>query len=900
MAANTGNTSALFPAGTSFGDVGGNPNHVRIELTVTEAGSTTNMSYLAEVDPSFIGTFYSLSGTVTFANNTIALTFGANNDAQIFYDNSGFFAAAQPTPTNALGTVGSPITLTGNFEGSPDIPLAIQWFKNGNSIQDATNLVYTTPPLTIEDAGAQFTYVLTNLNTSATATSPETTVTLPSRTTPGIEVIDFSDTIVTDGNTAAPSPPVDISGAEMLAGDTWIFDAIIETNAPLTGSGDGWAAVEFAPGGYIGITGADLGVLVRIGIGAGQLFINGGGGPTTTPSGAVLNRLRVELFPSASSTTNMGYLVQIDQNNSGTLRTVGSGTNLTFPNNNIPLGFGADAVGYLITEDTESVSVFTGPTPASQTVGVGTPVTVSVVVKGWYPAFQWLKNGNPILNATNRSYTLASPTLADDGDQFSVVVSNTVNPANVVTSGVATVNIRTPNDLTWDPAVDATTWDTTTLNWTNISGGPRTNFTSGDNATLDSLGYNIGGNLVTATNAVNANAVTVNATGSETYQWTGSGSYNGQYLHLTGDGTGTLQSEAGVSFAIAAIDAGSTLQVGNGTANGSFNANVITNNGTIDFENTSGILTVSGSLTGSGSIYQLGSGQTTLSATNSVYSIGLISAGNLAIASAPVGNFENDAVLQPNGPANLLLTNSISGSGYIYFSGFQATTLTGSNTFTGQNQLFWSVVTVDNPWALGDTDIGSTVVSGGGRAGTLYLSNNITWVQSLILGGQSGASATAPLLGNASGSNTVVGPLVFSSTEPGVSGTEFNIDSSAGILTVDSAVANNTTTNSDLNLQGTTTGIWNGDLTDNGEDFLNVVKRGTGVWTLAGTNSYGGSNTVAGGTLLVTGQLNGAATVLVESGGTLGGNGGTIAGPVTVAAGGTLAPGGNRFWNHDH
>lgn len=67
-----------------------------------------------------------------------------------------------------------------------------------------------------------------------------------------------------------------------------------------------------------------------------------------------------------------------------------------------------------------------------------------------------------------------------------------------------------------------------------------------------------------------------------------------------------------------------------------------------------------------------------------------------------------------------------------------------------------------------------------------------------------------------------------------------------------------------------------------------LTKSGTGVMTLTAANSYGGSTTVAGGTLAVDGSINGGA--LVQNGGTLAGSG-TIGGAVTVQSGGHLSPG---------
>ena len=73
-------------------------------------------------------------------------------------------------------------------------------------------------------------------------------------------------------------------------------------------------------------------------------------------------------------------------------------------------------------------------------------------------------------------------------------------------------------------------------------------------------------------------------------------------------------------------------------------------------------------------------------------------------------------------------------------------------------------------------------------------------------------------------------------------------------------------------------------LTDGG-----LAKLGSGKLTLSGTNTYTGATVVSNGTLWVSGAL-GTNSVTVNSGATLGSTG-VISGPVTVNAGGTLAPG---------
>ena len=70
-----------------------------------------------------------------------------------------------------------------------------------------------------------------------------------------------------------------------------------------------------------------------------------------------------------------------------------------------------------------------------------------------------------------------------------------------------------------------------------------------------------------------------------------------------------------------------------------------------------------------------------------------------------------------------------------------------------------------------------------------------------------------------------------------------------------------------------------------------LIKSGSGTWTLNGSNIYTGATTVNGGTLLVNGWLAKASpAVTVGAGGTLGGTG-TIQRAVTVQSGGTLRGG---------
>ncbi|TLZ33144.1 MAG: hypothetical protein E6K32_18385, partial [Gammaproteobacteria bacterium] len=78
--------------------------------------------------------------------------------------------------------------------------------------------------------------------------------------------------------------------------------------------------------------------------------------------------------------------------------------------------------------------------PASQMVVAGQTATFTVTATGTAPvSFQWQSNGTAIGGATADSYTTPATTAADDGEQFTVVVSNA---AGSVTSSAAALTVN--------------------------------------------------------------------------------------------------------------------------------------------------------------------------------------------------------------------------------------------------------------------------------------------------------------------------------------------------------------------------------------------------------------------------------------------------------------------------
>jgi hypothetical protein len=104
-----------------------------------------------------------------------------------------------------------------------------------------------------------------------------------------------------------------------------------------------------------------------------------------------------------------------------------------------------------VTSTGAQLTVITPPSiatqPVSQTVNLGQTATFSVAATGTAPlSYQWRKNGVAISGATSASYTTPAALLADNGAQFSVIVSNaggSVTSANaVLTVVVVATNSR--------------------------------------------------------------------------------------------------------------------------------------------------------------------------------------------------------------------------------------------------------------------------------------------------------------------------------------------------------------------------------------------------------------------------------------------------------------------------
>jgi len=101
----------------------------------------------------------------------------------------------------------------------------------------------------------------------------------------------------------------------------------------------------------------------------------------------------------------------------------------------------------------------TGPSfttqPSNQTVIAGQKATFSVSTNGATPiSYQWKRNSENISGATNQNYETPITTTADNGAQYTVVVSNSVGS---ISSNVAILNVSSSNTVTGAPQITSQT-----------------------------------------------------------------------------------------------------------------------------------------------------------------------------------------------------------------------------------------------------------------------------------------------------------------------------------------------------------------------------------------------------------------------------------------------------------
>lgn len=329
-------------------------------------------------------------------------------------------------------------------------PLSYQWRRNGATIAGATTASYTLAAATLGDSGAQFSVVVSNSAGNVTS---------------GDAALTVNPAIVAPAITTQPQ------NATVTAGQTATFTVVATGTAPLAyqwrRNGADIAGATSASYTTPATTVADSGAVFSVRI------------SNAAPTPAVSNgaTLTVNALPTAPAITTQPQNATVTAGQTATFSVVATGTAplaYQWRRNGVDIA-GATGASYTTpaTTLTDSGAVFSvrvsnaAPTPAvsdgatltvnappptptapdittqpqSASVPPGQTATFSVAATGTPPlSYQWRRNGTAIAGATSASYTTPATTQADNGAQFTVVVTNSVSS---VTSAVATLTVTT-------------------------------------------------------------------------------------------------------------------------------------------------------------------------------------------------------------------------------------------------------------------------------------------------------------------------------------------------------------------------------------------------------------------------------------------------------------------------
>lgn len=304
------------------------------------------------------------------------------------------------------------------------------------------------------------------------------------------------------------------------------------------------------------------------------------------------------------------------------------------------------------------------------------------------------------------------------------------------------------------------------------------------------------------------------------------------------------------------------LTFGNATSGLTGNIGVT---GSLTFDQSANDVTVGNVITGAGPVKKAGTAKVTLSGTNTYSGGTTVSAGILAITNAnALGSGDltlEDGATFAFGVSGIDLANDVIVEGDPTFIVGAGDTATISGTISDG-------ATPGDVVKEGDGTLifsGANTYSGGTtvNAGTLMAGSSTAF-------GTGGVGVASGATLDINGQNLVIGSL---SDVSGTGGTVTNADTIAGTLTLGGD-------NSSTTFSG---------VIEDGTHAISLVKQGTGTFTLAGANAYGGTTTVNEGTLNVSGSIASSSLTTVNADAVLTGTGTT--GDLDIASDGIFAPG---------
>src|SRR5271165_4480810 len=539
------------------------------------------------------------------------------------------------------------------------------------------------------------------------------------------------------------------------------------------------------------------------------------------------------------------------------------------------------------------------------------------------------------INSDAGTLTLSTGGISGSGKNLTVGGAGNTVISDVIATGAGTLTKAGAGTLTLSGANTFT--GATAINGGSLSISADNNLgTAPGSVTAADLVIGGGTLDVTATMALNSNrGITLDSAGATfdvapsvnlTYGGIIAGSGP---MTVTDTGTLTLAG-ANTYSGITTINSGASLQLGNGTTNGTAaSTDHFADSGTLILDENSAV-NIGKVISGSGGVTMNGSSNTTLSGTNTYSGATVVNGGTLTAGSASafggatgmstvtlnnnatlaLGTFSNTVGSVASSSASTSITigsgatlttgwnntsttfaGVISGAGSLFAFGTDTFTLTNANTFTGQTTIDGITVL-----QLGNGTTNGTIASTSG----IYDSGNLTLDEatgitiSQVIVSACGASGKSAVTVNNSATLALNG---YSNTVGSIASS-----SATSAITLGSATLTTGGNNTSTAFAGVISGTGG------------ITKAGTGTMTLSGANTYSGATTLAGGTVSISADNNlgtapGTATanMLNLSGGTLAttasftlnsnrgvtvNSGANSGGTINVASGTTLTYGG--------
>ena len=500
-----------------------------------------------------------------------------------------------------------------------------------------------------------------------------------------------------------------------------------------------------------------------------------------------------------------------------------------------------------------------------------------------------------ISGATTDTLIISPASAADVTSGANGYFAAVTGPGNFTTnSAKAALTLRTATNLIWNAS--STAWDlNNAANWQDIN-ATQTTFNYGDSATFDTTsplrivqltGKYLAASSVTVNNDIGTpytflSSSTGGFAGPGKMLHKGSGNinianvntYTGGTILSNASAVLTLQRYDGIgSGGVTFAKAGATMEItlaGSSTTGLAGDVN-IQDDGTIQLDGTGSFATV---LNGN----VIGTASKTLTfnvnPTNTTIISRIRAQGTNTLCNANI-NLNSSVLLfaSYDGGASHIYNGVISGSGS-YMQKAGVTFLNAANTYSGGSLLVGGTI------ALGLNSTGA-VTDGPIGTGPLLLTidSTTTTTGSGTVFASGGARTIANPIQYPTGTNNLT--LIFGGT---------NNLTFSGAMTLNGNDNVTTNTITARTVQTTNTGLstLSGIISDGGLAY-GFIKTGNGDLNLSAANTFSGGTSVSNGTLRVNGSLAGGA-VTVATNAALGGTG-TINGPVTVLAGGSINPG---------